>query len=131
MSNFEKFWLKSCDNQKIPCEIAKNWLKSIETKYNTESNRIYHNFNVLIKKCDFLDLLCTNDSIKTFGDSLIFGIAFQYYHFDLKTDDSERNCIAFRQLCTDASINDVSLKSIKMSSSFFQCDDFDFQYGDG
>lgn len=105
MSSFEKYWIKSCDNQKILPEIAKNWLKSIQTKYNTESNRIYHNFNVLTKKCDFLDSL---KGLVNFSDYLIFAIAFQYYHFDLKTDCNELNCTGFRKFCNEAAINDVS-----------------------
>lgn len=108
MSSFEIFWLKSCANQRIPSEYAEKWLKSIQTKYNTESSRIYHNSNVLIKKCDFLDSLCASNSIAKFDDYLIFAIAFQYYHFDLKTDYVDRNCIAFREMCDDASVSDVS-----------------------
>lgn len=107
MSSFEKYWLQSCDNQKIPPEIAKKWLKSIQTKYNTESNRIYHNFNVLIKKCDFFDSL-EKIGLVNCSDYLVFAIAFQYYHFDLKTNCNELNCIAFRELCNEAAINDVS-----------------------
>lgn len=107
MSSFENFWIKSCDNQKIPPELAKKWLKSIQTKYNTESNRIYHNFNVLTKKCDFLDSL-NAIGLVNFSDYLIFAIAFQYYHFDLKTDCSESNCNGFRELCNEAAVSDVS-----------------------
>lgn len=107
MSNFEKYWLQSCVNQKIPPEIARDWLKTIQDKYNTESNRIYHNFNVLTKKCDFLHSLDTIGLVN-FSDYLIFAIAFQYYHFDLKIDCSEKNCIAFRELCKNAAVDDVS-----------------------
>lgn len=119
MSNFEKYWLKSCDNQKIPPEIAKNWLKSIQTKYNTEPNRIYHNFNVLLKKCDFLDSL-NAVGLVDFSDYLIFAIAFQYYHFDLKTDCSESNCNGFREFCNEAAANDVSFHYIPVISILIQ-----------
>lgn len=112
MSSFEKFWLKSCDKQKIPPEIAKNWLKTIQTKYNTESNRIYHNFNVLTKKCDFLESLNTI----SFSDYLIMAIAFQYYHFDLKMDCSESNCSGFREFCNAAAVNDVSFQHFTVIS---------------
>lgn len=108
MTSFEKYWLQSCDNRKIPPEIAKNWLKSIQTKYNTESNRIYHNFNVLIKKCDFLESL-EKIGLVNFSDYLIFAIAFQYHHFDLKSNCNERNCIAFGELCNEAAVHDVSV----------------------
>lgn len=118
MSNFEKYWLQSCENQKVPPEVANRWLQCIQTKYNTESNRVYHNFTVLIKKCDFLDSLATI-GLANFSDYLIFAIAFQYYHFDLKSDCSESNCIAFHELCNEAAINDVSCKGSVYCG--FQC----------
>lgn len=105
MSSFEKLWYQSNENQKIPPDIAKRWLNLIQTKYNTEPHRIYHNLNVLNKKCEFL--LSIESSIQL-SDCLIFALVFQYYHFDLKSDCSERNCTAFREFITEAAIDNVS-----------------------
>lgn len=105
MSSLDKLWYQSNENQKIAVDIAKRWLNSIQTKYNTESHRIYHNLNVLNKKCEFV---LANVAVE-YSDYLIFAIIFQYYHFDLKSDCSETNCTAFREFYTDAGVDNVSV----------------------
>lgn len=105
MSGLEKLWFKSCENQKIPLESAELWLNKIQTKYNTEAHRIYHNLNILNKKCDFL--LSFGSSVE-FSDYLVFAIVFQYYNFDLKTDSLELNCTAFRDFCNKSGVDNVS-----------------------
>lgn len=106
MSTFEKLWYQSCENQKIPQETTKVWLNNIQKKYNTESHRIYHNFNVLNKKCDFL--LSLGSSVQ-FSDYLVFAIVFQYYQFDLNTDCSAANCMIFREFYKSSGVDNVSL----------------------
>lgn len=109
MSNFEQIWFQSCENQQISHDIANKWLKSIQTKYNTESHRIYHNFNVLVKKLDFLKSI---ESLVDYSDFLIFAIVFQYYNFDVQNSDSrEKNQIAFREFCDEACNTNVSSKA--------------------
>lgn len=105
MSGLDKFWFQACENQKIPHDTANRWLHTIQTKYNTESHRIYHNPNVLRKKLDFLNVI--EESID-YSDYLVFAIVFQYYHFDLKSDCCDNNITAFREFCADAHINTVS-----------------------
>lgn len=110
MSNFDQFWFQSCENQNISHDSAAKWLNSIQTKYNTESHRIYHNLNVLTKKFDFLNSI---GSSVNYSDSLIFAIVFQYYNFDLKSSDcSEQNCTAFREFCCDAHFDNVSSSNV-------------------
>lgn len=108
MSVLDKFWFQSCENQKISHEIANSWLQTIQTKYNTESHRIYHNLNVLTKKCDFLHSF--GESLNH-SDYLVYAIVFQYYHFDLKSDYSEKNCTAFREFCAEARVDNVSFNT--------------------
>lgn len=105
MSGLEKLWFQSCENQKIPTEIAKTWLTQIQTKYTTETHRFYHNLNVLNKKCDFL--LSIGSAVE-FSDYLVFAIIFQYYNFDLKTDCIEINCTTFREFLNAADTDNVS-----------------------
>lgn len=106
MSTFENCWYQSCENQKITKETAKIWLNKIQTKYNTESHRIYHNLKVLNKKCDFL--LSLGSSVQ-FSDYLVFAIAFQYYHFEMNTDCSALNCTAFNEFYNASGIGNVSV----------------------
>lgn len=106
MPGLENFWFQSCENQKIPPETAKTWLNNIKTKYNTESHRVYHNLDVLNKKCDFLISI---ESMVQFSDYLVFAIVFQYYNFDLKTDSNESNFTAFREFCDEAGVDNVSV----------------------
>lgn len=106
MSGLEELWFQSCKNQNIPHETAKSLLHKIQSKFNNESHRIYHNLNVLNKKCNFL--LSLKSSVQ-YSDYLVFAIFFQYYHFDLKTDCSEMNWKTFRELCKTAGIDNVSL----------------------
>lgn len=105
MSTLEKLWYQSCENQKIPSETAKTWLSKIQTKYNTESHRIYHNLNVLNKKCDFL--LSLGSSVQ-FSDYLIFAIVFQYYQFEMNTDCCALNCTAFHEFYNASGVDNVS-----------------------
>lgn len=105
-SGFQDSWTKACVHCKIPHDIAERWLNVIRTKYNTESHRFYHNSNILNEKCKFLLSL---DSSVQFSDYLIFALAFQYYHFDLKSDCCELNCTAFRQFFEETGIDDVSI----------------------
>lgn len=114
MSTFEKVWHESCENQKIPPETAKTWWNNIQTKYNTESHRIYHNLNILNRKFEFL--LSLGSSVH-FDDYLVFAIAFQYYQFDLNTDCSASNCTAFREFYTASGVDNVSvIKSISTTA---------------
>lgn len=108
MSGLDEIWNKSCENQKISPEIANIWLKNIQRKYSTESHRIYHNLNVLNKKCNFLQSI---GSSVQYSDYLAFAIIFQYYHFDPKTDCTEINCTAFREFYNAANIDNVSLNT--------------------
>lgn len=101
-----EFWLKACENRKIPLEIAKRWLQTIQTKYNTEPHRFYHNVNILEKKCDFLFSL--GASVPIYSDYLIFAIFFQYFQFDLKSESGDDNCKAFQEFYNATGVNDVS-----------------------
>lgn len=105
MSSFEKRWIESCQNQKIPPNIANKWLQTIQTKYNTESHRIYHNFTVLSNKSKCLHSIA---AIANVSDYLIFALAFQYYHFDLKINCTEQNCQAFREFYNESGVDNVS-----------------------
>ncbi|XP_031620952.1 uncharacterized protein LOC116339297 [Contarinia nasturtii] len=106
MSGLEEIWNQSCENQNIPQELAKTWLNNVKTKYSTESHRIYHNLNVLNKKCDLLRAF--GQSVQ-YSDYLAFAIVFQYYNFDLKTDCSGTNCAAFREFYNAANIDNIKL----------------------
>lgn len=106
MSSLDKLWCQSTENQNIAPDIAKRWLHLIQTKYNSETHRIYHNLNVLTKKCEFL--LSIGSSIK-YSDYVVFAIVFQYYHFDLKTDCCEKNCTAFREFIIETGVENVSV----------------------
>lgn len=105
MSSLEKLWYQTTENQNISPEIAKRWLNLVQTKYNSESHRVYHNLDVLDKKCAFLISI---EASLQYSDNLIFAIVFQYFHFDLKTDCSEQNCTSFREFVTEAGIDNVS-----------------------
>lgn len=106
-SSLHELWSKACDNEKINREISKRWLDTVETKYNTESHRFYHNANILYKKCDFLQSI--NSTSVKISDYLIFATVFQYFHFDLKSECSEKNRDTFRQFYKEAGIDDVSI----------------------
>lgn len=109
-------WLKACENYKIPNETATHWLNAIKSKYNTESHRIYHNLNILEKKCDFL--LTLGASI-TYKNCLIFALCFQYYEFNLKTECSDANCKAFQDFYNESGIDDVSFLLVKFKYFLF------------
>lgn len=102
------YWLKACENCKIPKNVADQWLKSIQQKYNSESHRIYHNRNILEMKFGFLSSL---GSTITISDYLIFAIVFQYFHFDLKSESNVANCEAFEHFYNESGVNDVSYLS--------------------
>lgn len=110
-SSLSELWFEVCGKQKIPQETAKRWLDTIETKYNRESHRFYHNANILNQKCDFIRSL--DSSAIGIPDYLIFAIVFQYFHYDTKSECSEKNRNVFREFCTEAGIDDVSKNEIE------------------
>lgn len=87
--------------------MADHWLNRILRKYDTESQRSYHNSQILRTKCELILELDALQHVKSI-DSLVFAIFFQYYEFDVKSNCSDKNCDAFRQFCKEANVEDVS-----------------------
>lgn len=103
MSNsFQSVWHRTCDSLGIVRPIADEWLDKIQTKYNSESQRIYHNFGLLQFKCDFIE------SLKqiSISNAVVLAIAFQYYNFDVKSDCSEQNLHVFKEFVNAADLSD-------------------------
>lgn len=102
-----ELWNRTCENCKIPPSVADHWLNRILQKYDTESQRSYHNSQILRTKSELILELDALSKLEPF-DSLVFAIFFQYYEFDVKSNCSDKNCDAFRQFCDEANVDDVS-----------------------
>lgn len=102
-----ELWNRTCENCKIPPSIAEHWLNRIRQKYDTESERSYHNSQILRTKSKLILELDALNQVKSIA-ALVFAIFFQYYEFDVKSNCSDINCNAFRLFCNEANVDDVS-----------------------
>lgn len=75
---FPEIWHRVCANRNITKSVAEQWLNTIQMKYNSESQRFFHNSELLEMKSDFILTNQTN-----FSDALILAMAFQYFNFDV------------------------------------------------
>lgn len=110
-SNEEELWHKVCENCGIEKSVTTQWLNKIREKYDNESERVYHNSQILRSKCEHIVEVDEAGDI-ALADALVFAIFFQYYFFDVKSDCGDRNREAFRSFCAEANVTDVSLLRI-------------------
>lgn len=96
-------WDTVCQTLGIPIPVSTIWFEKLATNYN-QSNRYYHNTNILKCKLDALK----DHGYQPIQSHLIFAIFFQYYQFDVKRNCCTENCEAFRSFCRDAALDDVS-----------------------
>lgn len=102
-----KHWDTVCQTLAIPIPVATIWFEKLATNY-TQSNRYYHNANLLTCKLAYLNDHVMANGCQSIQSHLIFAIFFQYYQFDVKRNCCAENCDAFRGFCRDAALNDVS-----------------------
>lgn len=107
-----ELWNQACENCKIPSYIAEHWLNRILQKYDTESQRSYHNSQILRTKSELILELNALNQVKSIA-ALVFAIFFQYYEFDVKSNCSDINCNAFRLFCNESNVDDVSTIQLK------------------
>lgn len=93
-NNFQQLWHRVCESCAIPRPIAEQWLANIQNRYNGEALRLFHNFDLLELKSDFI---LTNQSDVAVSDAVVLSVAFQYYHFDVKCDCSVDNLNALNE----------------------------------
>lgn len=102
-----ELWNRACEKCKIPSAVANYWLNRILQKYDTESQRCYHNSQILRSKSELIAELDATTPLESI-DILVFAMFFQYFEFDVKSNCCEKNCDAFRQFCDEANVTDVS-----------------------
>jgi predicted metal-dependent HD superfamily phosphohydrolase len=78
-----------------------DWIFKVEAQYS-ETNRYYHNLQMLDKKMELIEELCVK------SNAIILASIFQYFHFDAKRDKREENCDEFKLFVDQVGIKDVS-----------------------
>lgn len=102
--NWHSLWQRVCDGVGVPAGVANEWLQKIQTRYDTEPQRFFHNSGLLELKCDGIALLDDGKGTAV-PNQIILAFVFQYFHFDVKSDCSEKNAEAFAEFVNAAGID--------------------------
>lgn len=94
-------FLNVCKNLEIQEPVGRKWLDKIRTKLTTESQRHYHNWDIIDSKYKFVECL---DNV-----CVLLAIFFQYFEFDVRRNCVEENCLAFEEFVNESGLNDVSM----------------------
>lgn len=110
---FPTLWHRVCDNLNISRSIADEWLENIQTRYDGEAQRFFHNSDLLELKSDFI---LTDDVGKTidYSNGILIAIPFQYYHFDAKSDCCDESLSAFKEFADASGL----MENVSKSNAF-------------
>lgn len=102
---FETVWHRTCDNLEIDQSIVNEWLAKIRCKYESELQRVYHNYDLLQFKANFILSNETGRALNV-SNAVILAMAFQYFNFDVKSDCNEQNLNVFKEFAKAALLDD-------------------------
>ena len=92
----------------VPDAVRSEWMQNIREKYS-EPHRYYHNQKMLESKLELIDELANNEDDKR---SLVLATFFQYYHYNVKKDNRQKNVATFRLFIEQSGLKDVSYNYI-------------------